>query len=66
MASDDVVHIGVPDEARADGIASVCSSGTHIPGGQKQRLRRLDELSMPHIRLTSTIQSIALPSMLGV
>ena len=48
----DVVHVGVPDEDRPDRIASVRSSGTHIPGGQEQRLRRLDELLMPQIRLT--------------
>ena len=34
MASGDVVHVGVPDEDRPDGIASVRSSGTHILGGQ--------------------------------
>ena len=38
MASGDVVHVGVPDEDRPDGIASVRSSGTHIPGGEEQRL----------------------------
>ena len=66
LSSGDIIHVGVPDEDRPDGIASVRSSGTHIPGGEEQRPRRLDELSMPQIRRTSTIQRVALPSTLGV
>ena len=65
-AKNNVAHVGVPDKDRPDGIASVHSSGTHIPGGEEQGLRRLDELSMPKIILTSTIQRVALPSTLGV